>query len=1170
MTPPDTQSAGLGGLPPGGPSFVTRLDEIRRRVRRRLVAYGVCAVVGGGVLSWMTLVTLDWLVKLPAALRILGGVFFLAGFVGAFWHWVVRPLRARVDLEDVSARLERHFPQLQDRLVSAVSFHEHGSGGSASMTQRVFSGTEDVLRSLPVETALSVRPVLVRGAWMLAGLAALGAVFGLAPGWTRTGFYRYVTPLTDVRWPRRVEIVPVSGTETVALGESVTLAMRLARGWTEGMRAVVRLREAGGEVATRAMQRDRDGTFYAKIDSVTEDLAYWFEAGDDSTQELPLGVKVVRRPEVVEALATAEPPAYAVHTPPRTYDLREGPVPVTRGGFLQVDLTANKALAASDAASPSAALRLSDDRLVPLVGEPSEPRKLTARMEIVDDVEFRAELRDEAGFENRAAPLWTVRAVSDAPPTVDVEEPAAFVEVTPHGSVTLVARVGDDFGVVRVLLEWEKDGGSRYTQSLTQRLVPVGGTERFEGIVGYDWSLTPLALAAGDVLSYIVAATDNYQGAAGDGQVGRSTGQRIRIISDAEFEMGIRDDLAGLERLIRALVLDEEEWLDRASALADRAESGEAGAAEAALEESGPLSQQQLRLLRHTREIAGRLERVFQRIAGNRRPDDAGARLVAQAGATLEQAAGGPMTAAVAVLTEASSASDAGDVLDSATKHVAEAVAVLRSVLEGLAQRGGFQSLLATTQDLADRQQALELETQDLGTKLVGRRVEALESGAAIELARAARKQDQLADEVEHLLHSLEELQTGGSSYDEATRAVADDALRSGRAFDLVRRERAAATALADNRSAAALLDQRQAERGLRKMVAALQAREKLELAQLQKRLREVQDRVADLVTDQEALRAASTELVERDDAASGWNDLAMEQRRLGRNTKDVADSLADGGDVPVSRVVRAAARAMEEAEQSLSAEEGGAAVNAQAEALARLREALEELEQRAREAAQQWFRRTLADIRDVLQSLRQAQGDVNHGIAELVEVQRLRGAMGREELREVARLARQQVEVQQMHADLKGEVAQVPVFDWALQRVGDWMETSRQRLSDRKLDEALNETVERIVRELDRLLRAIADTESLPTEKEFAEAEMSGGGRASAAGHKPVPTVTELLVLKAMQVDINQRTAQWHEAFDSQSAAEQELRELTELAEDQREVHRLTAMAVQRARKAE
>jgi len=83
----------------------------------------------------------------------------------------------------------------------------------------------------------------------------------------------------------------------------------------------------------------------------------------------------------------------------------------------------------------------------------------------------------------------------------------------------------------------------------------------------------------------------------------------------------------------------------------------------------------------------------------------------------------------------------------------------------------------------------------------------------------------------------------------------------------------------------------------------------------------------------------------------------------------------------------------------------------------------------------------------------------------------------------------------------------------------------------------------------------------------EFAEAEMEGGGsEGEAATTATVPTVAELLVLKAMQVDINERTRALSLQFDRDAATETRLRQLTAIGEDQAEVRRLTELVTGRA----
>ena len=67
---------------------------------------------------------------------------------------------------------------------------------------------------------------------------------------------------------------------------------------------------------------------------------------------------------------------------------------------------------------------------------------------------------------------------------------------------------------------------------------------------------------------------------------------------------------------------------------------------------------------------------------------------------------------------------------------------------------------------------------------------------------------------------------------------------------------------------------------------------------------------------------------------------------------------------------------------------------------------------------------------------------------------------------------------------------------------------------------------------------------------------------------HKPVPTIAELLVLKAMQKEINGRTRRFAESRDMQDPGEAQLRELQMLGEDQAQVRQLTELVTQKARR--
>ena len=50
--------------------LIKRLIRFRMAVKRRLVAYGVCALGAGGTVSVLTVLATDWLLSFPAPLRL--------------------------------------------------------------------------------------------------------------------------------------------------------------------------------------------------------------------------------------------------------------------------------------------------------------------------------------------------------------------------------------------------------------------------------------------------------------------------------------------------------------------------------------------------------------------------------------------------------------------------------------------------------------------------------------------------------------------------------------------------------------------------------------------------------------------------------------------------------------------------------------------------------------------------------------------------------------------------------------------------------------------------------------------------------------------------------------------------------------------------------------------
>jgi len=1164
------------------PILLKRLSTIRGTVRRRLVTYGVCMVASGGVASFLAIVVFDWLLRLPAFLRLTASAVFFLGFLAATWHWILSPLRSRFALDEIAARLERHFGGLHDSLSSTVSFVSTGAereaeSGSPSLIRHVIADTDNLVSHIRLDDALTLRPLLRSVVLFAVSAALLAATLAAAPNWVQTGFYRFCYPFGEFEWPRRVSIVPLTGAETAAVGESVTLGMAIARGMHESLRGVVHLKDMEGNRVALAMQESEPARFHVTIDSVTSDLDYWFEAGDADTKERPSRIRVVRRPEIVEAFAAVEAPPYARGRPAQTHDLLAGPVNAVIGGWVTIDVRASKPVP-QDSAAASSGLRLDpsgtdadEEAFMPLAVARDDPTRLSTRFEVTGDVHFRIELHDEEGFENRRPATYSILARADAPPTITIIEPNAYAEVTPRGKVRITARVEDDFGLTDLLLNADlPPDGRPYSVPLRDKLAAVPDGERISAMLDFEWSMKTLSVSPGDVLTFQLQARDVYAGENG-GQAGVSAPSRIRIVSDLDFDVRMRDELSALGDRMREMALDEAELRNGTSAL--ERHLGENGPLDGAqLASLRELASRQSRLTRRGKYLSQRFKQLGELMERNR-PDRTESRVEAgRIGESLGQLASGPMTRAGGGLVDAGarepSAEQRGELQEAAREQQA-AIDGLHALIRATSQWGSFQWFVSRTRDLRDKQDDIRTSTGLVGRDLLGRPADSLEEAEAAELKRVHRMQLQLAADLEDLLARMGLFGESDAETDPSSAGAIEDALRTARAENLARRIHSAADAIGLNRTAAADIDQRAALDSLRRMLSALQGRDDRALALLRKQLQRSADQVALLITEQTALRAATHEaaLIDGAQDLKTLDDLEHEQHRIRRNTDSVAKELSENVQAAqAARAVRLADAPMGESESQLRHDVPGAAEVAQDQAIELLTEAREMLEELAQETAESEFRRSLAQIREALERIRDEQAEVNGGLATLRQALVDRGGFGRNEARDAARLARRQSEVYGLLNETRPLLAKVPVFEWALGRVADWMQNCINGLTARSVDERLVASAERIVDELQRLIAAIMQTESMRPDVEFAEAEGTGGGGRTLAG-KPVPTVAELLVLKALQTDINQRTTELFESIDPDNATEDQLRALTVTGEDQAQVGRLTEHVTKSAR---
>lgn len=1190
--------------------IVQPLTALRRRVRGLAVMAGVCWLVACGVTLLLAVAAVDYLFHLPPLARgVLG-----AGLVGLVlvggWKRVLAPLVRPVPLDALAARLDALNAGTQDHVRSALRFTTQEDGDSSRRMQQMVIGeaAEALAGEELLESAVDRRPL-----WRWGKRAGLAVVFVAAlaawqPASSRLAALRLLQPAAGYEWPRRVEVELLSPMpQRVPLGHRIEVVARINRGESSARSVVLNWRIGNESVQRQLMQRDSSGRYLAAIDarparsSGADEarLTAWIEAGDHELDLAP--VTLVRRLAVVNAVVHVEPPAYT-GAASEELPLRSRQVTVWAGSKLRLALGFNKPLAAD---APVALEAVGEGSKAPVAGkwQRVSPGEVRAELDASSSVRFRVRARDEDGYENQGSEEYSIVVRPDQPPVITLEKPRRSEERTAVAMVPVVGAAEDDVGVREVSLRARlvsSPAATQATEAGTMVLVQAGrvaapgaewsvGTasaERRRDRVALQWKLAQFpatALKPGDVVEYWLEAGDALAGREASHMAG-SQKLRITIVSEQELIERVGNDL----RALAGRVSETRKAQERLAADAKQLAADVAGKRELTAADEQVLSrvaEAQLRLSSQASELSSRLGEVQQQLDENQVQKTPLRAAAEEAARKLTEAAQQSMPRATRELKEAGRRDGRQSKLEQAVEAQKQAVESLKQAESRLGDFGGLGQMLERVRDLLDEQRQATAAATEAGKGIVGKPVEQLSPEQRKQLEAAAGKQEDAAKRTQEVLDALKAASEKMQKSDAAAAAAMAEAAATGQSQSVSQHQQAAASAVGQNQQSQASASQKSAELGLEMMLAGLRDAERRKLEELVQKLAELREQVQVLrqrqashnldnlvlrepeKTRREATTRPVLDLLEK--AArhadslkeASLRQLSASQQQTHLNALDLAVGTANVSSTEaVAELLSRAAGRMERALVHLRAENVVEAYDPpQVEALARLDDALAEVEAMQRKSEQQARQQQQEAVRAILQAIQEEQ------LAVAGETQRLAKALVAEAKRradqlKLAQSASQQEELSRRMEQVESELQKLGsvVFESVAREARLEMAEAAGAMKKGEAGVGVQRRHVRILARLEAMIRALK--EEPPKPERFAERSQGGGagGGAGKSGRR-LPPGAEMKLLRELQQVINSDT----KAAD---AAKPPAESLDDLAQRQQAVRAMLDAMLKRA----
>ncbi|MET0263228.1 MAG: hypothetical protein ABW223_10050 [Rariglobus sp.] len=482
---------------------------------------GLAWLAIAAVLLLVAQVLLDRLMDFPRSVRI-GFLVIDAGVLGTvIWRKLIRPWRLRWHASEAAFAIQRQWPTLGSRVISAVQLSQStqdGRGsGSPLLVQALVNEISAQVPTLPLGKVVPGKPAARR---VLIAISLAG-IFGALAWWQwpLASVLLRRAALADIPLPTNTIVIAETKDLRSAAGTNVTLAA-LAQGVLPPQ-GRLELALAGGERRTILVRPDAENParFVFAIENVRQSFNYRFYLGDGRGPSF--SVTALPAPLLESAEFIQEFPAYTGRPPLRQ---PAGALTFFPGAKVRVVAQANQPVGmaelrfAGDNAPSAISLTVDKDVSRVARGEFTVPAAGLSSLSIP--------LVSTDGIAAMDTTAYPVRLETDRVPTVRILEPTTSGDtIVPTARLAVKARVRDDFALDRVELVTEVSGGAQ-----SRRPLAVGP----DGTVTHEFvpvSETP-PLVEGTQLTWWIEATDNNT-ATGPG-VGTSDRRQLTVVSFAQ------------------------------------------------------------------------------------------------------------------------------------------------------------------------------------------------------------------------------------------------------------------------------------------------------------------------------------------------------------------------------------------------------------------------------------------------------------------------------------------------------------------------------------------------------------------------------------------------------------------------------------------------------------
>lgn len=480
---PDATSAAPGNPPLGNPPLGNRapvdaiadtlrpvLQAQRAALRKRFLVHGLGVTIAAAAGAVTLFFLLDRWLLLPAPIRLLHTLVVASLATFCTVRFLRYPLAKRFADVDLAVWFERTFPDLHQRLVSAIQLHalpdDELRNQSRPMIDRLLAEATAAVRALPLQQLFDRRPTN-RAVGAAAGFCVLllaGALW--SPATMHAFLLRHLG--LSARYPRQTTLtleLPLAGPDLQRFDRSDSTEIVLPAGADLHVSVLVtgsvpkevfldvlsrRDAETGsGEARAIAMAPRPGDRFRHVFRRLTGSFEFHARGGDDEHGDRTVIVRTVHPPQVATLTATVRPPAYASTEP---IEQRGGAIEALMGSDVELVVATTTAVRTATMVFLEGGRRLEMTPVTP-VDDSGIAASWRTRFVVDATDRYQIDLVADNGLRNPTPGTYPIAALQDYAPIGRwlLPEDEGLI-LLPTALLCLRLEARDDFGLQAVEL----------------------------------------------------------------------------------------------------------------------------------------------------------------------------------------------------------------------------------------------------------------------------------------------------------------------------------------------------------------------------------------------------------------------------------------------------------------------------------------------------------------------------------------------------------------------------------------------------------------------------------------------------------------------------------------------------------------------------------------------